>query len=102
MTVSMTNWNKEYVQLRVKGNLLGRYSKVMFDDVEVGRIRSALPKNTNSTCKESYTISAAPYGAQSSSLLPFPPSAIVDRTFTVDVVLMVVISLCLNDRSYED
>ena len=63
MTVSMTNWNKEYIQLRVKGNLMGRHGKVLFDDVEVGRIHPGPPDGTSSAGKESYTISSAAYGA---------------------------------------
>jgi len=78
MTVSMTNWNKEYIQLRVKGNLMDRHGRVFFDGVEVGRILAGAPKDTNPAGRESYTISCAAY---------------------VDTVLMVVISLCLNDRS---
>ena len=62
MTVSMTNWNKEHIQLRVKGNLMDRHGKVLFDDVEVGRILAAGPKNKESAGRESYTISAAAYG----------------------------------------
>ncbi|KAF9792257.1 tubby C-terminal-like domain-containing protein [Thelephora terrestris] len=80
MTVSMINWNKEHIQLTVKGNILDRHTKVFFDNVEVGRIDTRLPKKTNSICRESYTLSSAAY---------------------VDVVLMVVISLCLNDRYRE-
>ena len=59
----MTNWNKEYIQLRAKGNFTGRHGKVLFDDIEVGRIHADLPKNTNSPGGESYTISSAAYGA---------------------------------------
>jgi len=81
MTVSMMNWNKEHIQLRVRGGLMGRQCKIVFDDIEVGRILANLPKNASSTGRESYTISAAEY---------------------VDIVLMVVICLCLDDRSYED
>ena len=95
----MTNWNKEDIQLRVKGNLTGRHGRVMFDDVEIGRIHAGLPKNANLTCRESYTISSAAYGTQLPSLHPSPP---IDCAPTVDIVLMVVVSLCLNDRSYED
>lgn len=62
MIVSMMNWNKECVQLRVRGSLMGRHCKIVFDDIEVGRILANLPKNTNSAGKESYTISAAAYG----------------------------------------
>jgi len=80
MTVSMINWNKEHIQLTVKGNLMDRHTKVFFDDVEVGRILARLPKKTSATSRESYTISSAAY---------------------VDIVLMIVISLCLNDRYCE-
>ena len=69
MTVSMSNWNKEHIQLRVRGNLMDRHGKVLFDDVEVGRIQAGLPEGTTSAGKESYTISSAAYGAQLS--LPF-------------------------------
>jgi len=80
MTVSMINWNKEHIQLTVKGNFMDRQTKVFFDDVEVGRILGRLPKKTSATSGESYTVSSAAY---------------------VDIVLMVVISLCLNDRYCE-
>ena len=63
MTVSMTNWNKEYIQLRVKGNLVDRHRKVLFEDVEVGRILAAGPKNAKSANRDSYIISTAAYGA---------------------------------------
>jgi len=63
MTVSMTNWNKECIQLGVRGNLMDRHGKVLFDDIEVGRIHACPPQNTNSTSRESYTISSAAYGA---------------------------------------
>lgn len=94
------NWNKEHIQLRVRGGLMGRYCKVLFDDIEVGRILANLPKNTSATSRGSYTISAAEYGTYF-SIHPCLP-AVVDRSHTVDIVLMVVICLCLNDRSYED
>jgi len=82
MTVSMINWNKENIQLRVKGNIAGSHSKIFFDDVEVGRIRSGLPRGScNPVCGVSYAISSAAY---------------------VDIVLVVVIALCLNDRYYDD
>jgi len=81
MIVSMMNWNKECIQLRVRGSLMGRHCKIVFDDIEVGRILANLPKNTNSAGRESYTISTAAY---------------------VDIVLMIVICLCLNDRPHED
>jgi len=73
MTASMTNWNKEHIQLRVKGNLTDRHGKVMFDDIEVGRIHAAGPKNTKSTT-ESYIISTAAYGTQLSPPPSTPPS----------------------------
>jgi hypothetical protein len=62
MTVSMINWNKEHIQLTVKGNILDRHTKVFFDNVEVGRIDTRLPKKTSSICRESYTLSSAAYG----------------------------------------
>jgi len=78
MTVSMINWNKERIQLSVKGNIVGRHGKVFFDDVEVGRIRAGLPiRGTTSSGGASYAISSAEY---------------------VDIVLVVVITLCLNDH----
>jgi hypothetical protein len=101
MTASMINWNKEHIQLRVKGSILDRHGKVFFDDVEVGRIRAGLPTGTNSTARESYIISSAAYGTRLSSL-HLCPSVVVDRVSIVDVVLMVVISLCLNDGYHED
>ena len=63
MIVSMTNWNKECIQLRVRGNLMDRHGKVLFDDVEVGRIQADLSKGPSPSGKESYTISSAAYGA---------------------------------------
>jgi len=74
MTVSMTNWNKEHIQLRVRGNLVDRHRKVLFDDVEVGRIHAAGPKNTKSANRESYTISTAAYGASFPRSIRVPQS----------------------------
>lgn len=68
MTVSMTNWNKEYIQLRVRGNLMDRHGKVLFDDVEVGRIHAGGSKEANTTSRGFYTVSSAAYGACLSSL----------------------------------
>ena len=98
----MINWNKEQIQLRAKGNPVDHHVKVLFDDVEVGRINTGLPKNAKSASREFYTISSAAYGEEFASLYPCP-SVIIDLPpSTVDIVLMVVISLCLKDRSYED
>jgi uncharacterized protein YxjI len=80
MTVSMVNWNKEHIQLIVKGNIMDRHCKVFFDGVEVGRIQADLKKEDNPAGGEIYTISGAAY---------------------VDIVLLVVISLCLKDRHHE-
>jgi hypothetical protein len=101
MTISMTNWNKECIQLRTRGSLMGRHCNIVYDDIEVGRILANLPKNSNSTSRESYTISTAAYGTWFSLHLCPSPVAVNPAT-TVDIVLMVVICLCLNDRSYED
>lgn len=95
----MVNWNKEHIKLRVKGNPVGRHGKVFFDDVEVGRIRAGLPGGTNSTEGVSYDISSAAYGAQPP--LDALPILVADPTSIVDIVLIVVITLCLNDRSYD-
>lgn len=70
----MTNWNKEHIQLRVRGNLMDRHRKVLFDDVEVGRIHAAGPKNTESASGESYTISTAAYGASLPCSIHIPQS----------------------------
>jgi hypothetical protein len=62
MTVSMINWNKEHIKLRVKGNLMDRHGKVFFDGLEVGRIHTGFTKDTKDTSGESYTVSSAAYG----------------------------------------
>lgn len=59
---------------------MDRHRNVFFDGVEVGRIQADLKNEDNPTGGESYTISGAAY---------------------VDIVLLVVISLCLNDRHHE-
>ena len=46
---------------------MGRHGKVLFDGIEVGRIRAGLPMATNPTNGMSYAISSAAYGTQ------FPP-----------------------------
>lgn len=67
----MINWNKEHIQLRVKGNVAGTHGKIFFDDVEVGRIRSGLPRGTSvPACGVSYAISSAAYGTYTRLGLP--------------------------------
>ena len=78
---------------------MDRHRKVFFDGVEVGRIQADLKKEDNPTGGESYTISGAAYGVQVSPL--FHVSSVADPTSVVDIVLLVVISLCLNDRHHE-
>lgn len=80
MMASMINWNKEHIQLYVKGSICNRHGKVFFDDVEVGRIHAGHQKNSLPSSRGTYTISSAAY---------------------VDIVLMVVISLCFNDGYHE-